>query len=86
MVCFYVGQHVFGSLLHTYKSQFSLNFVDVHKQDSGNDCGLFSIAYAVALSLDLQPSGACVFKAECDAITFDQMSKISQKFTSYFCC
>ena len=45
-----------GSLLHTDKSQFTLKFVDVHKQDGWNDCGLFSIAYAVALIFDLQPA------------------------------
>ena len=30
-----------GSLLHTSKSQFSLNFVDVHKQCGGNDWIIF---------------------------------------------
>ena len=43
-------------LLHTSKSEFTLNFVDVHKQTGSNDCGLFSIAYAVALCLGKNPS------------------------------
>ena len=43
-------------LLHTSKSEFTLNFVDVHKQTGSNDCGLFSIVYAVALCLGKNPS------------------------------
>ena len=39
-------------LLHTNKT---LNFVDVHKQTGCNDCGLFSIAYAVLLCLGESP-------------------------------
>ena len=44
-------------LLHTSKPSFV--FVNVHKQVGHNDCGVFSVAYAVALCLD-QP-GEFVF-------------------------
>ena len=47
-------------LLHTSKSEFTLSFVNVHKQTGCNDCGLFSIAYAVALCLGENP-GTLVF-------------------------
>ena len=47
-------------LLCTSKSEFTLNFVDVHKQTGSNDCGLFSIAYAVLLCLGENP-GTLVF-------------------------
>ena len=47
-------------LLRTSKSEFTLNFVDVHKQTGSNDCGLFSIAYAVLLCLGENP-GTLVF-------------------------
>lgn len=42
-------------LLHTCKPSFVLNFVDVHKQVGHNDCGVFSVAYAVSLCFDQQP-------------------------------
>ena len=42
-------------LLYTSKPSFVLNFVDVHKQVGQNDCGVFSIAYAVSLCFDQQP-------------------------------
>ena len=49
-------------LLRTSKSEFTLNFVDVHKQTGSNDCGLFSIAYAVLLCLGENPgTGTLVF-------------------------
>ena len=48
-------------LLHTSKSEFNLKFVDVHKQNGSNDCGVFSIAYAVALCLGEYP-GTLVFE------------------------
>ena len=47
-------------LLYTGKSEFTLNFVDVHKQTGSNDCGLFSIAYAVLQCLGENP-GTLVF-------------------------
>ena len=47
-------------LLRTSKSEFTLNFVDGHKQTGSNDCGLFNIAYAVLLSLGENP-GTLVF-------------------------
>ena len=47
-------------LLHTSKSEFTVNFVDVHKQIGCNDCGLFSVAYAVLLCLGENP-GTLVF-------------------------
>ena len=47
-------------LLHTSKSEFTLNFVDVHKQIGCNDCGLFSIAYSVLRCLGENP-GTLVF-------------------------
>ena len=57
IVCFLMSANC---LLHTSKSEFTLNFVDVHKQTGSNDCGLLSIAYAVPLSLGENP-GALVF-------------------------
>ena len=47
-------------LLHTSKPSFVLNFVNVHKQVGHNDCGVFSVACAVALCFDQQP-GELVF-------------------------
>ena len=47
-------------LLHISKPNFVLNFVDVHKQVGHDDCGVFSVPYAVALSFGQQP-GECVF-------------------------
>ena len=44
-----------ASLLHTDKPNFVLNFVDVHKQNGHDDCGVFSIAYAVALCMGTHP-------------------------------
>ena len=43
-----------ASLLHTDKP-FVLNFVDVHKQNGHDDCGIFSIAYAVGLCMGMHP-------------------------------
>jgi len=70
-----------GSLLHTDKSQFTLKFVDVHKQDGWNDCGLFSIAYTVALSFDLQP-GTCVFEQNLMRLHLIRCLE-SHKFTTF---
>ena len=36
-------------LLHTSKPRFTLTFVDLHKQDGFNDCGVFAVAFATAL-------------------------------------
>ena len=47
-------------LLQTESPSFVLNFVDMHKQDGNNDCGIFSIAYSVALCLGEQP-GSLLF-------------------------
>ena len=47
-------------LLQTQNPSFMLSFVDVHMQDGCNDCGMFSIAYAVALCLGEQP-GSVIF-------------------------
>ena len=47
-------------LLCTSKSEFTLNFVDVHKQTGSNDCDLFSNAYAVLLCLGENP-GSLVY-------------------------
>ena len=48
------------SLLHTDKP---LNFVDVHKQNGHNDCGIFNIAYAVALCMGMHP-GTLMFEQD----------------------
>ena len=50
-----------SSLLHTNNPNFVLNLIDVHKQDGHNDCGVFSIAYAVALYFDTHP-GTLIFE------------------------
>ena len=50
-----------ASLLHTDKPNFVLNFVDVHKQNGHDDCGIFSIAYAVALCMGMHP-GTLMFE------------------------
>jgi len=42
-------------LLQTKSPSFVLKFVDMHKQDGSNDCGIFSIAYSVAFCLNEQP-------------------------------
>ena len=42
-------------LLQTKSPSFVLKFVEMHKQDGSNDCGIFSIAYSVALCLGEQP-------------------------------
>ena len=48
-------------ILHTNKPSFKLQFVDVHLQDGSNDCGIFSIAYAVTICYGMQP-GRYVFE------------------------
>ena len=42
-------------LLQTKSPSFVLKYIDMHKQDGSNDCGIFSIAYSVALCLGEQP-------------------------------
>ena len=42
-------------LLHTTKPSFTLAFVDLHKQDGYNDCGVFAVAFAATLCFDQQP-------------------------------
>ena len=42
-------------LLHTTKPSFKLAFVDLHKQDGYNDCGVFAVAFAATLCFDQQP-------------------------------
>ena len=42
-------------LLHTTKPSFTLAFVDLHKQDGYNDCGVFAVAFATALCFEQQP-------------------------------
>ena len=68
-------------LLHTSKSEFNLKFVDVHKQNGSNDCGVFSIAYAVALCLGEYP-GTLVF--EQTMMCTHLMSCIEQQCFSIF--
>ena len=48
-------QQQIACLLNTFKSHIFLNFVDVHLQDGGSDCGLLSLAYATALCYNKNP-------------------------------
>ena len=57
-----------ASLLHTSKPQFTLNFLDVHKQDGYNDCRVFAVAFATALCMGCQPGK--FFKTEEIALAF----------------
>lgn len=50
-------------LMQTQRPSFMLSYVDMHMQDGYNDCGMFSIAYAVALCFGEQP-GSLIFDQE----------------------
>ena len=42
-------------LLHTSKPRLTLTFVDLHKQDRFNDCGVFAVTFTTALCFAQQP-------------------------------
>ena len=53
-------QQQIACLLKSLKPHILLQFVDVHLQDGGSDCGLLSLAYATALCLNKSP-GSYIF-------------------------
>ena len=51
-----------AALLNTPEKSITLQFMNVHRQDGSNDCGLYSLAYATAICSGMDPT----------AYTFDQ--------------
>ena len=57
IVNFHTAVDIFNRQLLVAEPRFTLQFGDVHLQDEYNDCGFFSIAYAVALCFAIHPGG-----------------------------
>ena len=49
-----------AALLHTSCKSITLEFVNIHLQAGGSDCGLFAIAFMTALAFGISPS-SCLF-------------------------
>ena len=45
-----------GSLIHTDKRYFTIEYTDMYEQTGSNDCGLFALASACAICNDQDPS------------------------------
>ena len=45
-----------GSLIHTDKRYFTIEYTDMYEQSGSNDCGLFALASACAICNDQDPS------------------------------
>ena len=45
-----------GSLIHTDKRYFTIEYTDMYEQAGSNDCGLFALASACAICNDHDPS------------------------------
>ena len=45
-----------GSLIHTDKIYFAIEYTDMYEQAGSNDCGLFALASACAICNDQDPS------------------------------
>ena len=48
-------KNVLAALLASTEKEIILKFIDVQRQSGGNDCGLFSIAYATAICFGKKP-------------------------------